>query len=646
MAILINKNTGTKTNLYDADVETFLGSKGGENWERWTPPPVAAGTENIFKRGNEYLYRVGNVWRPIADVASAQASFGDKWAQISNIEDQPWYGITPMTTGGAETWASLKAKEADLTRSQSANNLPVQTIGTSASTFRARNEGESMYDYLTAKQAAGVGGVNLASASIPVNTANQGGLPPGNVVPPMSNVQDIQKLYEILGLQTTGLGKNFVGSVPQIEALKKATGGQFNITPESLMSSQEKPVDLTQSGSTTPSAYQSLPGSSGNVGVLGTFSQEAMTEAERVTADIENRKKIMEATKTPDQKRQEDLILQQMESLAGIEGKAAYKAQLEQEKLDPLEKQINDLSTEMASLKNEKARLLAEERGKPITLNSIIGTQAQINAVMDSKIFGISSMIDALNGNIARAEKSIERAINAKYGVLEERAAIAKSQLEAIKPLLDKQEKLQADALDAENERRKQQLSNLKQSEKDIQNLKLEYVKEMLQAGKTPDQNVISRFESVRSVNEAINVFGENAPKKKITTGKETENEVVNLYSDIMEKAIKAGASTADEVLAGVLAVADSQGTSLTIKQQNAIRNKALELLSGNVPIVVPQSSQENIQQDSFEEQGLGKFGTKGVSYPKEFLNVAEKFINTIAPTRLVDTAYKYLFNK
>jgi hypothetical protein len=242
----------------------------------------------------------------------------------------------------------------------------------------------------------------------------------------------------------------------------------------------------------------------------------ASAEADRVIADIENKRKILDETDSPLQDKNEELLLEQMENVAGIEGRAKLKAELEQEKLDPLDAEIDSLTVELQTLKNEKDRLLVEQRGKPITMASIIGSQAQISAVMDSKILGISGMIDALNGNYERAEKSIQRAIDAEFGPAEEKIAINKAQVEALKNsgLLTRDEEIQADAITAEKDRQEQVLADQKAEKKDIQGLLVDYIKA---GGKDP--NVIERIRNSKSFDDALVELGENFPTKSTGGG-------------------------------------------------------------------------------------------------------------------------------
>ncbi len=180
-----------------------------------------------------------------------------------------------------------------------------------------------------------------------------------------------------------------------------------------------------------------------------------------------------------------------------------------------MEAQVDSLMIELQTLKNEKQRLLVEQRGEPITMARIIGAQAQISAVMDSKILATAGMIDAINGNITRAENSITRAVNAKYGAIEERLAIQQSQLDALKNsgVLTADEKTQADAITAENDRKKLAIADKKTEETNIQKLVLDYITAMAGIGKTPDVNVMEKLRNSTDLNSAMAIYSINLPK-------------------------------------------------------------------------------------------------------------------------------------
>jgi hypothetical protein len=201
-------------------------------------------------------------------------------------------------------------------------------------------------------------------------------------------------------------------------------------------------------------------------------------------------------TQTIDQvKSQLDPVSQQLFDLYNQEsGKSAYTAGQETANNIPgLNQQLADINgqiqtgvAEYNQLKDsiEKSYLATslDNRGKAITMDRIIGNQAQIdykkqldNATILSTKAGDIALLQAralgVQGQIEAAQKAVERAVALKYGPIEEQIATKQAQLQLIQPLLNKQEKLQANALQLQYDAQKQALADAKTKETDFQNL-------------------------------------------------------------------------------------------------------------------------------------------------------------------------------
>jgi hypothetical protein len=79
----------------------------------------------------------------------------------------------------------------------------------------------------------------------------------------------------------------------------------------------------------------------------------------------------------------------------------------------------------------------------------------------------------ALNGNIANAQAMASRAVDLKYQPIEDEIKVRQAQLAALEPILNKQEKTQALALQRKYEDEKQIMASAKDKEKQIQDLAL-----------------------------------------------------------------------------------------------------------------------------------------------------------------------------
>lgn len=262
------------------------------------------------------------------------------------------------------------------------------------------------------------------------------------------------------------------------------------ITPEAL----EEPVtdiDVTVGSGTTDVV--------GDTGATSSTTQ--------VVADIESKLKLIQDTKTEAQTEEDVLANLEKELFGELEGRSALETQLRQEKVATLEADLTSINNQIQAKEAEKIRLLTEERGKPITLQSIIGVQAQIRAVLNSDIFTLTAQANALMNNISLAERQIQNAVDAKYGPILERISIAQAQRDTIANIVSRDERVQLDALNAQDIERRQTIEDQKQEDLNIQKTMLQAIS----AGIT-DNNIISQISNAGSFNEAIQILGENMP--------------------------------------------------------------------------------------------------------------------------------------
>jgi len=202
----------------------------------------------------------------------------------------------------------------------------------------------------------------------------------------------------------------------------------------------------------------------------------ATNSANQAIADIEARLKLIQDTKTEAQKKDDDFTQTILDSLEETAGKSAFESQQDALLVDPLEAQLTSINNQIQTKEADKNRLLADIQGKPITMNSIIGSQAQVRAVLNAEIFTLSAQANVLMNNITLAEKNVQDAVKAKYGVIEERISIAQAQRNAIRDIVTRDEKAQLDALDAIDAEKKQAIADAKADDLFIERLKLEAI--------------------------------------------------------------------------------------------------------------------------------------------------------------------------
>lgn len=179
----------------------------------------------------------------------------------------------------------------------------------------------------------------------------------------------------------------------------------------------------------------------------------------------------------------------------------------------------SEILTKTAEYKQVQAsydQLTAEQRSKPVTMNTIIGAEAQINMVKQGKLNSLAAEIGilqakslGLQGEVDSAQKTVDRAIDLKFKIQELNLDTYKAQLDAIQPELDQKEKIRAEVLSILTEEKKQALLDSKTEEKNIQGVVLEAIK----SGIT-DSKVLNQIGAAKSYDQALQIYGKNALEK------------------------------------------------------------------------------------------------------------------------------------
>lgn len=256
----------------------------------------------------------------------------------------------------------------------------------------------------------------------------------------------------------------------------------ISLTPKQITSSS-----LTGGGTTT------VPG------LTSTGTNEAGAMVAGAGTSIAEIMKQMTPPETETDKKQQGL-LDQMASLVGEQAnKAADQLTAEQsagipqlkEQFAKINAQILSQIAEYKELENQYNATLIENRGKPITMNSIIGNEAQINYAKQQALNQrassaglLQAQAQGLQGQIEVAQQTANRAIDLRYSSLEAKLNVYQAQLNALQPTLNKEEKLQAMAQQTLIDQQKQALADAKSKEKEQNGVILDLI------SKYPDANI------------------------------------------------------------------------------------------------------------------------------------------------------------
>ena len=257
------------------------------------------------------------------------------------------------------------------------------------------------------------------------------------------------------------------------ETTQKPTG--FSPSPEytdtitAEKMAGEQMIDL---GGGVTTSLGSIMGS----GTLAAADQAAKSIAEYI--------KILTPEETPKSKEAQTLT----DRISALLGESAGEATMlvqEQEKagVTQMTQQFKNLQNEIMTKTAAFNQLYADIQGKPITMNSIIGAEAQARKVAEADIGFLTAQAQAMQNNIAFAKQTAQQAVDNKYNPIEEELNIKLKQLELLQPFLDREETIQAQAQQLYLQQQQQQLADIKANEKTLINYNLDAMTKYPSAG-------------------------------------------------------------------------------------------------------------------------------------------------------------------
>ena len=269
--------------------------------------------------------------------------------------------------------------------------------------------------------------------------------------------------------------------------------------------------------------------------------------SEGVQDTIKQSNEALAASQTPEQKAQSTLLEEAKKLIGDTAGQAAMLAEEEKKR------NIEGMNTQLSGINSQITTGLAEyeqlkkafdmqyyqttiaNRGQAVPMSKIIGNQAQIDlkrqfddaSVLSAKA-GDIGLLQAqalgLQGQIEAAQKAAQKAVEVKYAPILEQLSIKTQQLALIQPLLDKQEKIQAAALQMQYDAQKQATTDAKATEQQRIDLALSYMQ------KYPQANV--------SINDSYESMQAKVAGLPTTTGLTEVSPGATLYDPVTGKAV------------------------------------------------------------------------------------------------------------
>lgn len=239
-----------------------------------------------------------------------------------------------------------------------------------------------------------------------------------------------------------------------------------------------------------------------NIGETPTVTPDAtISSSKSLLNSIDENTAILQAKETEASKSQTQLsqrvnkLLEESLGRTGMLNEEEKKAGV-QEFAANLKNVRNEIATKTAAYE----KLYADIAGKPITMNSIIGADAQARRVAQSDLLFLNSQAQAMQNNIDFAKQTAKDAVDAKYGPIDEEISILGKQLALLEPTLDKEEKIRAQAVTMALQQRKEALDAVKEKENTLTDFNINMIAKYPSAGiRTTDSYETTQQKVVQS---------------------------------------------------------------------------------------------------------------------------------------------------
>lgn len=213
---------------------------------------------------------------------------------------------------------------------------------------------------------------------------------------------------------------------------------------------------------------------------------------------------IQQALTPPPAEAQIDPLVQKVSDLVGqtYQKPEDYRAELEKYGFNQNIADLQNLNTQIAAAKAQFDKLAEQNANRPIESRIIGGTADRIQRQAAIELGGLSSMAQALQGNINMATDIAQKMVDIKYEPIQMDIDNKKWQLEQIYSQLDREEKRRADALQLTLNERQRLIDENKEKETNISNIM------MVAAQNGADSTILQKIMKATDIGSAIMAAG------------------------------------------------------------------------------------------------------------------------------------------
>ncbi len=307
----------------------------------------------------------------------------------------------------------------------------------------------------------------------------------------------------------------------------------------------------------------------------------------------------------------EDKLVEALGQSAG-EGQALAEAEAEAGLPESI-KSLQDINLQLTQRSADFEKQFSSEEGRGRTKAFVSGKQAQIRRQQAAEIGALSSVAQALQGNIGLAQQTAQRAVDLEFEPLEREIENIKTFLELNDVRFTRAEKKQATALAASISAREKALEEQKDEKNSIYELAISA------AQNGADQKKINSILKARDITEAIELSG--TALSEVTNSLDEQLSV----TEAQKLGVPLG-STFRDVL-GVIPPKDASQSGFDFKTQTAIENIAKSFDSQQITKDFVDVQNKKITVDAIVN---GEFGGPGD------LALVFEFMKALDPTSVV----------
>ena len=376
------------------------------------------------------------------------------------------------------------------------------------------------------------------------------------------NTQQLQQYAMAGGKEVPYVAPTTPTTSPPTNGAVAINGAQYNTTALQ----QGAFSNIYQQGNTlygTPKVPTSLPSATVTDGTSITPATTTPTPTDSYVAGLDTGnagfKSIIDTIMAPDPSQSKiDPLQQKINDLTGQEYNKPvdYQAQLDKYGFTTNVNDLQNLNTQIASVKAQYDSLQNQNADLPIASRIIGGTADRLTRQSAVELGGLSSMAQALQGNISMAQKIAEDTITMKYAPIEADIKNQQDQITNIYNDLTREDQQKADALTATLNERTRLINEQKQNESDINDI-------MTSAAKGgADLTTLQNIMSAQTPQEATLIAnGATLLSGPSQLAGLTENDIIRVGTKIYKKpGVVAGNSTG-KVFNGKV---DSKGNPIT----------------------------------------------------------------------------------